>query len=100
MAAAGGSLNGNRASYGMLPPNAACSVTVRPTFVIDPDGVIRATITYPKTVGRNVEESLRLVEALRMTEESNVLTPEGWRPGDQIIMQHATDVRRCRQSSA
>lgn len=73
-------------AYGMLPPDALSSATVRSTFVIDPNGVIRATITYPMTVGRNVEEILRLVEALRVTDESNVLTPEGWRPGDQIII--------------
>jgi peroxiredoxin (alkyl hydroperoxide reductase subunit C) len=73
-------------AYGMLPPDAVSSATVRTTFVIDPDGMIRATITYPMTVGRNVEEILRLVEALRITEDSNVLTPEGWRPGDQIIV--------------
>lgn len=73
-------------AYGMLPPGARSSATVRTTFVIDPDGMIRATITYPMTVGRNVEEILRLVEALRVTDRSNVLTPEGWRPGDQIIV--------------
>lgn len=73
-------------AYGMLPPGAASSATVRTTFVIDPDGVVRATIAYPMTVGRNVEEVLRLVEALRVTDESNVLTPEGWRPGDPIIV--------------
>jgi peroxiredoxin (alkyl hydroperoxide reductase subunit C) len=73
-------------AYGMLPPGATSSATVRTTFVIDPSGTIRATITYPMTVGRNVEEILRLVEALRLTDESNVLTPEGWRPGDQIIV--------------
>jgi peroxiredoxin 2/4 len=73
-------------AYGMLPPGATSSATVRTTFVIDPAGTIRATITYPMTVGRNVEEILRLVEALRVTDESNVLTPEGWRPGDQIIV--------------
>jgi peroxiredoxin 2/4 len=73
-------------AYGMLPPGATSSATVRTTFVIDPSGTIRATITYPMTVGRNVEEILRLVEALRVTDKSNVLTPEGWRPGDDIIV--------------
>jgi peroxiredoxin 2/4 len=73
-------------AYGMLPPGATSSATVRTTFVIDPSGAIRATITYPMTVGRNVEEILRLVQALRVTDESNVLTPEGWLPGDDIIV--------------
>lgn len=73
-------------AYGMLPPEARSSATVRTTFVIDPEGMIRATITYPMTVGRNVEEILRLLEALRVTDRSNVLTPEGWRPGNQILV--------------
>ena len=73
-------------AYGMLPPGATSSATVRTTFVIDPDGIIRATLTYPMTVGRNVEEILRLVEALQVTEDADVLTPEGWRSGDPIIV--------------
>lgn len=73
-------------AYGMMPPGAASSATVRTTFVIDPVGMIRATVTYPMTVGRNVEEILRLVEALKVTDEADVLTPEGWQAGDPILV--------------
>jgi peroxiredoxin 2/4 len=73
-------------AYGMLPPDASSSGTVRTTFVIDPEGTIRAAITYPMTIGRNVEEILRLVEALRLSDTHNILTPEGWRPGDPVIL--------------
>ena len=72
-------------AYGMLAPGAGSSATVRTTFVIDPEGVIRATVTYPMTVGRNVEEILRLVTALQVTDEAEVLTPEAWRPGDPVL---------------
>lgn len=72
-------------AYGMLPPGAVSSATVRTTFVIDPDGIIRATTTYPMTVGRSVEEILRLVAALQLTDEAEVFTPEGWHPGDPVI---------------
>jgi peroxiredoxin (alkyl hydroperoxide reductase subunit C) len=72
-------------AYGMLPVGAASSATVRSTFVIDPTGVIRAIVTYPMTVGRSVDEILRLVQALQMTDRANVLTPEGWRPGGRVI---------------
>src|SRR5258707_495673 len=53
------------AAYGMIHPNAADSSTVRATFVIDPDGLIRAMVWYPMSTGRSVEELLRLVEALQ-----------------------------------
>ncbi len=72
-------------AYGMIGPGARSSAAVRATFVIDPDGIIRAQIWYPMTTGRSVEELLRLVEALRVTDAEAVSTPEGWRPGDDVI---------------
>ncbi|WP_233386481.1 peroxiredoxin [Methylobacterium sp. C25] len=73
-------------AYGMLPANATSSATVRTTFVIDPEGVIRATVSYPMTVGRSVDEILRLVSALQATDAAEISTPEGWRPGDPVIV--------------
>ena len=72
-------------AYGMIHPSARDSATVRATFVIDPDGIIRAQTWYPMTTGRSVDEILRLVEALRLTDAEAVSTPEGWRPGDDVI---------------
>lgn len=73
-------------AYGMLHPGAHTSATVRATFIIDPDGIIRAITWYPMTVGRSVEELLRLVSALQASDEGEVLTPEGWRPGDPVLV--------------
>ena len=73
-------------AYGMLHPGAHTSATVRATFVIDPEGVIRAIIWYPMNVGRNVDELLRLVTALQTSDKSDVFTPEGWRPGDPVLV--------------
>src|SRR3984893_15919349 len=73
------------AAYGMIHPDAADSSTVRATFVIDPDGLIRAMVWYPMSTGRSVEEILRLVEALQTTDREAVSTPEGWRHGDAVI---------------
>src|SRR5258708_7619975 len=73
------------AAYGMIHPDAADSPTVRATFVIDSDGLIRAMFWYPMSTGRSVEELLRLVEALQTTEREAVSTPEGWRAGDAVI---------------
>ena len=73
-------------AYGMLHPGAHTSATVRATFVIDPGGVIRAIVWYPMNVGRSVDELLRLVTALQTSDKSDVYTPEGWRPGDPVLV--------------
>ena len=72
-------------AYGMLPPGAQDSSTVRSTFVIDPDGIIRAISWYPMSTGRSVSEIFRLVEALQTSDAQAVSTPEGWRSGDPVI---------------
>jgi peroxiredoxin (alkyl hydroperoxide reductase subunit C) len=73
-------------AYGMLHPGAHTSATVRASFVIDPDGAIRAITWYPMNVGRSVEELLRLVAALQTSDARAVFTPEGWRPGDRALV--------------
>ena len=45
------------------------------------------------TTGRSVREILRLVEALRLTDAEAVSTPEGWRPGDDVIEVPDLDLR-------
>jgi peroxiredoxin 2/4 len=72
-------------AYGMIHPGAADSSTVRATFVIDPHGVIRALTWYPMSTGRRVDEIIRLVSALQVTDGAGVSTPEGWMPGDDVI---------------
>jgi peroxiredoxin (alkyl hydroperoxide reductase subunit C) len=72
--------------YGMIHPGAADTSTVRATFVIDPEGVLRAMVYYPMTNGRSIDEFLRLVKALQTTDEYGVATPEGWQPGDKVIV--------------
>lgn len=74
------------AAYGMLDPAAPDTSTVRAVYVIDPDGVIRATIWYPLSVGRSVAELLRLLDALQRTASGEVLAPEGWRPGERVLL--------------
>jgi peroxiredoxin (alkyl hydroperoxide reductase subunit C) len=73
-------------AYGMIPPDAADSSAVRATFFIDPEGVIRAMTWYPLNVGRSVDEMLRMVAALQRTAGDDVLAPEGWRPGDDLLL--------------
>jgi peroxiredoxin (alkyl hydroperoxide reductase subunit C) len=73
-------------AYGMIHPGAASTATVRCVFIIDPNGVVRAMVYYPLSNGRSIDEILRLVEALETHEEHKIATPEGWRPGDKVIV--------------
>ena len=72
--------------YGMIHPGAADTSAVRATFIIDPEGILRAMVYYPMTNGRSIDEILRLVKALQTSDEYGVATPEGWQPGDKVIV--------------
>lgn len=74
------------AAYGMIQPAASITSAVRALFVIDDKGILRAMIYYPMTSGRSIPEVLRLVEALQTADRYGVATPEGWRPGDKVIV--------------
>ena len=72
--------------YGMIMPGESKTETSRCVFVIDPNGTMRAMIYYPLTTGRNMDEILRLIDALQTTDEYHVATPANWRPGDDVIV--------------
>ncbi len=72
--------------YGMIMPGESKTETSRCVFVIDSDGNLRAMIYYPLTTGRNMDEILRLVDALQTTDEHHVATPANWRPGEDVIV--------------
>lgn len=72
-------------AYGMVDADSPDSATVRATFVIDPDGIVRAISWYPMTVGRSVEELLRLVTALQATDREHASTPAGWTAGEPLL---------------
>ncbi len=73
-------------AYGMVQPGASSTSAVRAVFVIDPQGVLRAMIYYPLSNGRSIPEVLRLVTALQATDAFGIATPEGWRPGDKVMV--------------
>jgi len=72
-------------AYGMLDETAQDSSGMRASFFIDPDGIIRALTWYPLNVGRSVDEMLRIVAALQRAAVGDAMTPEGWRPGDDVL---------------
>ncbi len=56
-------------------------VALRATFVVDPQGIIRHVSVNDLSVGRNVDEVLRVLDALQTDE----LTPCNWRPGQRTL---------------
>lgn len=73
-------------AYGMIQPGASNTAAVRAVFVIDPQGVLRAMVYYPMSNGRSIPEFLRLIQALQTSDAHGVATPEGWQPGDKVIV--------------
>jgi peroxiredoxin (alkyl hydroperoxide reductase subunit C) len=73
-------------SYGMIHPGAADTSAVRATFIIDDKGVLRAMVYYPMSNGRSIDEFVRLVKAMQTSDANSIATPEGWQPGDKVIV--------------
>lgn len=73
-------------AYGMVHPGASSTAAVRAVFFIDPEGILRAMVYYPLTNGRAIPEFLRLLEALQTSDANACATPEGWMPGDKVIV--------------
>lgn len=72
-------------AFGMIDEKAADSAAMRTSYFIDPAGIIQATTCYPHNVGRSVSEMIRMLAALQMAEDGNILTPEGWQPGGDVL---------------
>ena len=72
--------------YDMIHPNASTTVTVRSVFIIDPKKVVRTTLTYPASTGRNFDEILRVIDSLQLTDSHKVATPANWKDGDDVII--------------
>ncbi len=70
----------------MIHPNAEATATVRSVFVIDPNKVVRLTLTYPAPTGRNFAELLRVIDSLQLTEYEKVATPANWQDGDEVVI--------------
>lgn len=73
-------------AYGMIQPGASDTAAVRATFIIDPEGVLRAMVYYPMNAGRSVDEIHRLLLALQTADENHCAMPENWKPGDEVIV--------------
>lgn len=70
-------------TLGLIGPNLGVR-TVRSVYIVDPDGTIRLILTYPETIGRNIHEIKRALEALQVSDAHHVVTPANW-PNNEIL---------------
>ncbi|MGB8636052.1 MAG: peroxiredoxin [Rhodanobacteraceae bacterium] len=83
--------------YGMFHPKADAKLTVRSVFIIDPDKKVRLTLTYPPSAGRNVDEILRVLDSLQLTDGKQLTTPVDWRPGEDVIIAPSVTDEQARE---
>ena len=67
-------------AYGIEHPD---GVALRGSFLIDKDGIVQHQTINNLPLGRNVDEMIRLVEALQFTEEHGEVCPAGWQKGQK-----------------
>lgn len=60
--------------------------TIRTVFIIDPKKVIRLTISYPASTGRNFDEIIRVIDSLQTGDKYRVTTPVNWNRGEDVIV--------------
>ena len=61
-------------------------ISLRGLVVIDPSGKVRSITINDEQVGRNAEETLRLVQAFQHADKHGVVCPASWKPGSKTII--------------
>lgn len=91
------------ARLGMVHPGKG-SNTVRAVFIVDPEGIVRAILYYPQELGRNMDEVLRMVKAMQVSDANKVAMPANWPNneliGDSVIIPPATDVETAKKRAS
>lgn len=58
----------------------------RATFIIDPEGILRSIEMHDNTIGRNIKETLRKLQAIQfVSEHKGLVCPASWQPGKKTI---------------
>ena len=77
------------AEYGVLLEG---GVALRGLFLIDKEGIVRHALVNDLPMGRNVDEALRVLDALQFTEEHGEVCPANWNAGDEAMKPTAEGV--------
>lgn len=83
--------------YGVLVDD---SVALRGTFLIDKSGIVRHATLNDLPLGRNIEETLRVIDALQFTEKHGEVCPANWKKGDMAMKPTAQGVANYLQENA
>ncbi len=78
-------------TYSVLAPS---QVSLRATFIIDPKGVLRHAAINDLAIGRNVDEIVRIIEAIDHFDNNGFLCPVGWRAGQQGLTANTSDTTK------
>lgn len=70
-------------TYGVEHPTA--HIALRGAFLIDKQGIVRSQVVNDLPLGRNIDEMIRLIDALQFHEERGEVCPAGWNKGDAGI---------------
>jgi len=79
---------------------ADAGVAFRGSFLIDKEGVVQHQVVNNLPLGRNIDEMLRMVDALQFTEEHGEVCPAGWNQGDKGMVPDADGVASYLASEA
>jgi len=77
-------------AYGVLKEDAG--VSFRGLFIIDGNGIIRQITINDFPVGRDVDETLRLLQAFKFTDENGEVCPANWKPGKRTFNTNREEV--------
>lgn len=76
-------------AYGVLLEE---GISLRGLFLIDKEGVVRHELVNDLPLGRNVDEAIRILDALQFTEEHGEVCPANWKPGEDAMTPTAEGV--------
>ncbi len=90
-------------TLGLIHPGKGTN-TVRAVFIVDPEGKFRIIFYYPQELGRNMEEILRALEGMQVSDANKVAIPANWpineQLKDRVIVPPATSVELMKDRKA
>lgn len=70
-------------AYGVEHPEAG--IAFRAAFLIDKQGIVRSQLVNDLPIGRNIDELLRLLDAIQYHEQHGEVCPAGWKKGERAM---------------